>query len=334
MSDELYNSLESMERQYLDSLLVAFPMIKKECKPILDIYKSTQKFIYRGISTSNNERVGIKYVRKDRNPKDTRHDISRLTDDILEDTFGWRPRTQGLYTSGDRSQARAYGDGVYVVFPIGKLEFLWSSKYKDSYDMLSFDVIKRAVDNKKGLRDLYEKEYFEGNDKGSWEWHYGAGQTVKVHPSSKVKDKVSASKVLIKMVTAEQYDTTSGWWHKVGDYDKLEPSSILSDILWVPEKSFFIWLDEFVTKMIDDNHPDPQYKGVFNEIMEDLVIKGLDYKDKNLPDAIKSGREIIFNCDKYYYVSVNLLHYLETLLGMSTAEELQRNIEASNGRRN
>ena len=93
------------------------------------------KLLYKGKSLS----ALIKIVRSDRRPLDTPRLISELTDDAFEDRFGWRPRSQGMFCTGDAGAARTYGN-LYQIFPIGDISYIWSPEI---YDMSN--VIKRVA---------------------------------------------------------------------------------------------------------------------------------------------------------------------------------------------
>ena len=120
--------------------------VAEKCKPFLNAtnidadewYKAP---LYRGLDTKSGEKLTltdngrpkaclIKTVRTDRIPLDTPKEISRLTDDVFEHIFGWRPRSQGMFCSGSRTQTEDYGK-TYQVIPIGELKYIWSPKVAD-----------------------------------------------------------------------------------------------------------------------------------------------------------------------------------------------------------
>lgn len=75
----------------------------------------------------------IKSVRKDRLPRDTPKQLSKLFDDMLEHKFGWRPRQSSVFAFGRTSKGatRDYGRTTYRIFPIGNFKYVWSPVVRD-----------------------------------------------------------------------------------------------------------------------------------------------------------------------------------------------------------
>lgn len=83
---------------------------------ILKLYKKLPgNFLYRG----SNSDYGFKKMipRKDRTPRDTSLEKTKLMDEIFFDNFGWYPRTQGLFTSWSSYYVENFGDNIYIVLP-------------------------------------------------------------------------------------------------------------------------------------------------------------------------------------------------------------------------
>lgn len=127
-----------------EQTLISF--LNENCQPLIkevgDIKKYLKNPLLRGSRTlSQKEKISLnnKHVfingfigttRIDRKPKDTFAFITKFVDDTLEDKFGWKPRTQGLFVSSEYETVRDYGR-VFAIFPIGEFEFLYSPKIKD-----------------------------------------------------------------------------------------------------------------------------------------------------------------------------------------------------------
>lgn len=117
-------------REYLieDTNKVDISMIKRDCKKWLDFSKGL--FVYRGI------KIHDKIVRidtnKNRKPKDTPLNLHKKIDEIFYKKFGWKPRSEGVFCTGNISTANLYGE-IYVIFPIGDFEILWSEEVEDLY---------------------------------------------------------------------------------------------------------------------------------------------------------------------------------------------------------
>lgn len=102
--------------------------IHKECKPWLTASKGYT--IWRGMKAPS---YGGKFtVRKARKPLDTPLDVHKEFDKIFKKHFGWKSRSEGLLTTGDKKVAGSYGT-PYKIFPIGKFRFVWSENVHDLY---------------------------------------------------------------------------------------------------------------------------------------------------------------------------------------------------------
>ena len=115
--------IEVRERETVD-------LIKKDCGPFLKELGKAQKgsFIYRGI------RRGVKTgplpvekrsPRKDRWPSDVPQEIHEYVDNELKAMFGWKPRSQGTFTSASFMTAAEFGIPA-IFFPIGKYRYIWA----------------------------------------------------------------------------------------------------------------------------------------------------------------------------------------------------------------
>jgi hypothetical protein len=81
-----------------------------------------------------------KEVRIDRTPMNTSAELTTRLDNAFEEKFHWRPRTQGLFVTGDYAQSWAYGASFgesYIVFPMGPIKFLYNPKIKDLFDLVA-----------------------------------------------------------------------------------------------------------------------------------------------------------------------------------------------------
>ena len=98
-------------------------LIHANCKPFINQIKGSKKFLYRGVKTQYQM---IEVVpRKMRKPKDMDPDHSKILDSLFNKKFGWKPRSQGVFASGEIGRAMVYGY-PHTVWPIGKFSYLWS----------------------------------------------------------------------------------------------------------------------------------------------------------------------------------------------------------------
>lgn len=88
--------------------------------------------LFRGFSSSE-EFFKMKERAKPRQPVTTSIIIHNALNDGLEDLTGTPYRSFAAFATGDYNTARDYGDKVFMMFPIGKLQFCWSPKIDDAY---------------------------------------------------------------------------------------------------------------------------------------------------------------------------------------------------------
>jgi hypothetical protein len=110
-------------------------LIKKDCGPFLKEMSKAQKgsFIYRGISggvKTGPLPVEKRISRKDRWPSDVPQEIHEYVDNELKQMFGWKPRSQGTFTSASFMMAAEFGIPS-IFFPIGKYRYIWAPNIGD-----------------------------------------------------------------------------------------------------------------------------------------------------------------------------------------------------------
>lgn len=107
----------------------AIYFIAENCKPFLK--ESQLEPFWRGTDSTNKD-FAIKKPRKRRKPRDTAPIISKMINDYIAKKIGWRPRTQGLFTTSDWYKAAGFGSNIYCVFPIGKFKYMWIKDMEDT----------------------------------------------------------------------------------------------------------------------------------------------------------------------------------------------------------
>lgn len=106
----------------------AVERIKRDCGQFLKEFKRP---IYRG---TRDVAYGfwMDTRRKDRRPRNTNIVLHGALDDAFQKVFGWRPRGQGVFVTGNDGQASSYG-GVHLFFPVGKYRYVWSPSVSDLF---------------------------------------------------------------------------------------------------------------------------------------------------------------------------------------------------------
>ncbi len=139
----LTESFKEIPEEEIDSL------IDKKCKYAKSILKG--KLLFRGMRDKPN--TFIQSVRQDRQPMNTSKKTHVQLDEIFQTLFGWKPRSSGLFVTGNQIQADQYGY-VFIIWPIGKFKFIYSSLVKDMF--MSIHMIKAKKRDRAGEESLEE----------------------------------------------------------------------------------------------------------------------------------------------------------------------------------
>lgn len=120
----------------------------EDAATLADSEQSLKLSMYRGVDRKNSDVVElmvdgdphhgyIKTVRKDRLPRDTDPQVSRIVDDLLEEQFGWKPRSKGVFCFGWAKRGHANDYGVPCkIYPMGNVEVVYSPSVFDLTPMI------------------------------------------------------------------------------------------------------------------------------------------------------------------------------------------------------
>jgi len=150
----------------LEKIEEAAKMIARDCKPYLKentIVKTSVGYIFKSNGTLYRGCKGKVDVfkkitpRSNRIPVDITVDIHKRLDVLFKEKFGWKVRSEGVFTTGSKFVAGCYGgdDGGYIVFPIGKYKFVWSPKVYDMWDTLRYTYNLTAGESGGKKQSLY-----------------------------------------------------------------------------------------------------------------------------------------------------------------------------------
>jgi len=110
--------------------------IKRDCQPYLKQNKNAMisRSLYRGVKTHNEDPLTIqKSVRlDDRQSSDSDVRIHDFFNKHFTEMFG-APFRNAMFASGSSGAASDYGDNVYIIFPKGEFQYLWSDVVDDLY---------------------------------------------------------------------------------------------------------------------------------------------------------------------------------------------------------
>ena len=159
----LRESLETADMKLQRDVAEQWPKwrdrIKADCKPYLNAVKDNP--IWRGMYTSG-ELILKKSVRMNRRPADTLQSDHDEIDDSFERVYGWKPRSQAIFVTGELDIASSYGE-PHMIFPRGKFRFIYSNDIRDLYAVVSgHSKFRIPTGQEKELDDFIKKHYING----------------------------------------------------------------------------------------------------------------------------------------------------------------------------
>jgi len=131
----LYEYINETKKELEETkdILEYVQILEKDCSKIINVYKKTKGFLYRGIHGKGSygdfiEKTMRTTVRRPRNTDKKTH--IRLNK-VFKEKFGWKVR-DGISTSPNRFQTNLYGH-PFIFFPTNRYKFCYSSKIHDLF---------------------------------------------------------------------------------------------------------------------------------------------------------------------------------------------------------
>jgi len=149
--------------------------LKKNCSEIIKFYKKMTpppigRMFYRFMKVSIPD-YKVFIPPKNREPLSSAPWIQKMVDDALEERFGWRPRSSGVFALSlypglfaPPQEISDYGK-TYMFFPYDGYEYIWSEKISDLYLIFPYSKLDRHyADIKKTIMSASRNETdFEKN---------------------------------------------------------------------------------------------------------------------------------------------------------------------------
>lgn len=140
-------------------------ILKKDCKPFLREIKPAKAFMWRGLGISITD-IKKMVVRRGRLATDMPHWLHKLLDEVFEDNFGWKARSNSAFAVGFKVASEKYGR-KYLFFPIGKYEYIWAPEIEDLYEYLNIKKFREEIRpkeiNEEWIEENIISEYIESN---------------------------------------------------------------------------------------------------------------------------------------------------------------------------
>ena len=106
-------------------------LIKHDCQPFIRQAKPCKGIAVRSVPGLMSTNFIKKKTRKDRKPLSTPLNVHKMLDTLFVKRFGWKVRSQGVFTYGVEGFLYSH-----YMFPIGNFKFVYSPKVKDLWDYL------------------------------------------------------------------------------------------------------------------------------------------------------------------------------------------------------
>ena len=135
--------------------------IRNECSEILNIYQYT---FPNGLYRASDSRFIFKSrtPREDRDPRDTKPEVHEVLDKVFNEIFGWKVRSEGVFTSPSFPYADIFGDYKYYIFPTNGFKYVYNKTGNENiYDFIRNVFYTEGVTNETTdvLRRIIEREY-------------------------------------------------------------------------------------------------------------------------------------------------------------------------------
>ncbi len=111
----------------LDEILT---LVERDCKKFI---KETAGFLFRATNRQLGTPIKKMKQRTNRRPVDTSRRVHEMADKAFQKKFGWKVRSEGLFTATRPSMTEGYGMNRYLVFPIGDFDYVWSEEHYDFF---------------------------------------------------------------------------------------------------------------------------------------------------------------------------------------------------------
>jgi len=114
--------------------------LKKDCMPFIKEMKKVkpESWIYRATESVIKDIKKIK-PRTNRRPRNMPEELHTYMNMSFKKHFGWKPRSEGVFTSSDYWQLEHVYGNVYMFFPIGNYKYVYHPHVIDIY--MFFDQI-------------------------------------------------------------------------------------------------------------------------------------------------------------------------------------------------
>lgn len=154
---ELFEYIEAHEETLFN---VAAKTIVRDCKPFLqELKRPGEVYLYRGaqrVPIGNSSVIAKRKVNKNRTPKDIHPKFHEFYDKLMNEKFGHKFRSQAVFATNTERQAAGYGS-PYLIYPIGKISYIWSDDIQDLFINLDAQIYYKIVDIAKNQPERFKK---------------------------------------------------------------------------------------------------------------------------------------------------------------------------------
>lgn len=130
LTEYISDKKDIMDRNEDKDLDNTLTLLERDCKKFIN---ETGGFLYRGTNRKMGDIIRKMEARSDRKPVDTSPRVHQFADKAFKKRFGWKVRSEGLFTATKPAMTTGYGANRYLVFPIGDYKYVWSKEVYDFF---------------------------------------------------------------------------------------------------------------------------------------------------------------------------------------------------------
>jgi len=247
------------------SKLVA--LIKKTARPWLNQTDNGKIGVYRGSDAGDNNYAYIRAVRDNRRPKDSDASQHEMFNKLIAVAGGIANRNNSMFVTGDESLAETFGK-TWVVIPQGKFHYTWNTRWRDwtndSTEMGAWNYF---------LNSKIAKVYLKADD------DFRAARDEYMALIDKLDDKATKAR-------REKDPNAKKYFQELKNFSK--------------QANKRRWLD--TRQLYYRREAAKMRKLPGEEFFSVPAVKKYILVDMGLPKAIKSGHEIMIQCNSAIYI--------------------------------
>ena len=135
--------------------------IKNDCSKILDVYKNSHKFLWRGEASAKDRSPFEATIRTDRRPVEMNLQFHNEFNAAIERNGLIAHRGNSIFCTTDIDIAIGWGE-LCMIFPKNGFKYTWFTSHEHSYGHYVFDSINNAMDDIDEMTNRFKEAIVAG----------------------------------------------------------------------------------------------------------------------------------------------------------------------------